>query len=71
MSKPTNRPTAFVLYRTQTGHVMRAAVRRKHSNGDLTVEPFFWQHEGKDSGTFQGGHTLRVGWQYLLQGALA
>lgn len=59
--------TQFLVYRTQTGHEMRAAVRVAHGDGSFTVEPFFWQKNGKDTGMFQGGHTLRVDAEFVTR----
>lgn len=59
--------TKFLTYRTQTGAEMRAAVRVAHRDGDFTVEPFFYQIDGKDVGAFQGGHTLRVAARFVTK----
>lgn len=57
----------FLVYRTQTGHLMRAKVVTRHRDGDVTVEPWFWQDEaGKDTGCFQGGHKVRVPASYVV-----
>lgn len=57
--------TKFLTYRTQTGMEMKAAVRTQHRDGSFTVEPFFYQKDGKDDGAFQGGHKLRVDAQFV------
>ena len=56
----------FIFYRTGGGSIMRAAVRAKHRDGDLTVEPFFYQDAvGEDVMPFQGGFKLRIDPGYL------
>jgi hypothetical protein len=55
----------FLVYRTQTGALLRARVVTRHRDGDFTVEPWFYQQDGKDHGAFQGGHRLRVGATYI------
>lgn len=40
---------------------MRALVKRRHRDGSLSVEPYFWQTEaGHDTGPFQGGQIIRL-----------
>jgi hypothetical protein len=51
----------FLLYTTQTGSQMRARIVATHDNGDYTVEPWFYQENGRDTGLCQGGH------QFLLE----
>lgn len=51
----------FVVYTAGCGMMMRALVKRRHRDGSLSVEPYFWQTEqGRDTGTFQGGHVIRL-----------
>jgi hypothetical protein len=51
----------FLTYRTARCGPMRAKIVTRHCDGDVTVEPFFFQDErGKDTGCFQGGHKVRV-----------
>ena len=77
MNTPTTLPPeapgkcspAFVFYRTQTGHVMRAKVLTRHRDRSVTVEPFFWQtpdFTDEPAGCFQGGHTVRVPASHLV-----
>lgn len=56
----------FIYYQAAGGATMRAAVRTRHRDGDLTVEPFFYQDAtGKDVLPFQGGFKLRIDPQLL------
>ena len=62
--------TDFVVYRTQGGDLLPAAVRTRHREGDLTVEPFFHiDPAGKDLGGFQGEFKLRIGAQHIVSAA--
>ena len=65
---------AFIFYRTQTGHVMRAKVLTRHRDLDVTVEPFFWQtpdFTDEPDGCFQGGHKVRVPASHLVDAPAA
>ena len=51
----------FVTYKARNSQTMRARVIRRHRDGSVTVEPYFWlDANGKDNGVFQGGFTLRL-----------
>ena len=53
--------TKFIVYRAAVAAFMRARVIARHRNGDVTVEPWFWQDgAGNDIGAFQGGYKVRV-----------
>ena len=56
----------FLVYRTQTDALLRARVVTAHPNGDFTVEPWFYQKDGKDTGMFQGGHEVRLGPEHVV-----
>lgn len=58
----------FLVYRTQTDALLRARVVTRHDNGDTTVEPWFYQKNGKDTGMFQGGHEVRVPPEFVIKG---
>lgn len=62
--------TQLVIYRTGLGDELRAAVRTRHRDGDLAVEPWFYVDEqGEDTGAFQGGFKLRIGAEHVIQAA--
>lgn len=50
----------FITYQTRFGGVMRAKVIRRFMNGAMTIEPWFWQRDGKDSSQFRGGIKIHL-----------
>ncbi|HEV2674181.1 MAG TPA: hypothetical protein VGV37_06525 [Aliidongia sp.] len=61
----------FMTYRTAHCGPMRAKILTRHRDGDVTVEPFFFQEDGNDTGSFQGGYKVRVPRSHFIDASAA